>query len=58
MFDIAIFIAILKENRLVTKDIILLNGFINMEKIITVPMLKKRLKCASFFESFFAFKIP
>ena len=52
MFAIAIFIAGFKFNRLIIVVSKVLNGLIVREKKITVPILKKRLKCASFLESF------
>jgi len=58
MFAMAISIAMLKVKVFVTIFINELNGFINIENKITVPMLKKRLKCASFLESFSACNIP
>ena len=58
IFAIAISMAVLKENREVINDINLLNGLINIENNITVPILKKRLKWANFLESFLAFNMP
>ena len=58
MLVIAMFMALLKFNGNTTIFKSILNGFIKIENIITVAMLKKRLKCASFFESFSAFRIP
>ena len=43
-FVMAIFIAILKLKRPVTKFIKILKGFINKENKITVPILKNKLK--------------
>ena len=58
MLAIAIFMAMLKLNMFVTIFINALNGFINIEKKITVPILKNKLKCASFFDSLLAVVIP
>ena len=55
---IAIFIAGLKLKLLVTRFTNVLKGMINIENIITVPILKNRLKWASFLESFSAFNMP
>ena len=55
---IAIFMAILKLNKFIMKSSKILNGFIKIENKTTVPILKKRLKWASFFESFSAFNMP
>lgn len=55
---IAIFIALLKCNGNTRVSIIVLKGLIKIEKIATVIMLKNKLKCASFFESFSALNIP
>lgn len=44
IFAMAMFIALLKENRFVTNDNSELNGVMNIEKKSTVPMLKNRLK--------------
>ena len=58
MFVMAIFIALLKFNGNTIISISFLNGLIKIEKIITVAMLKNKLKWASFLESFSAFSIP
>ena len=57
-FAIAMFIAGFKFMVFTTSFTNELNGVINIENKITVPMLKKRLKWASFLESFSAFNIP
>ena len=57
-FAIAMFIAGFKLNVLIIVFINELKGVINIEKKITEDMLKNRLKCANFLESFFAFNMP
>lgn len=51
MFVIAISMAILKVNLFVINRTKFSNGVMKIEKIMTVIILKKRLKCASFLES-------
>ena len=58
MFAMATFIAGFKFKGVIIASKRRLNGVIKSEKMITVVILNKRLKCASFLESFSAEDIP